>query len=81
MKLETTMLNRAGDRRVVIQDDDNRTYYGVPSTTRAGLYRRPLAWMTAAARVAWAAVTGSDADRQRDGADIDHGQAGPMETR
>lgn len=81
MKLETTMLNRAGDRRVVIQDDNDRHYYGVPSTTRAGLYLRPLAWMTAAARVAWAAVTGSDADRQRDGADIDHGQAGPMETR
>jgi len=83
MKLETTMLNRAGNRRVVIQDDDERNYYGMPSSTRAGRYQSPLAWMTAAARVAWETFTGtgSDAERQRDGDDIDDGEAGPMETR
>jgi hypothetical protein len=79
MKLETTMLNRAGDRRVVLLDDDQRNYYGVPSSTRAGLYRRPLAWAVAAARVAWGAVTG-----QRDAAD-DHAPEAPakapLETR
>jgi hypothetical protein len=83
MKLETTMLGRAGNRRVILMDDDQRTYHGLPAATRAGRFRSPLAWAKAAARVAWHAVAGSssDAERRRDGEDIDHGEAGPLETR
>lgn len=81
MKLETTMLGRAGNHRVILNDDDDneRSYYGVPSTTRAGRFHGPLAWAVAAARVAWGAVAGTGNDR-RDG-DVDHGDVGPMETR
>lgn len=81
MKLETTMLGRTGNHRVILMDDDHRTYHGMPSVIRAGRFRSPLAWAKAAARVAWEAVTGSDAERQHDGIDIDHGNAGPLETR
>ena len=83
MKLETTMLGRAGNRRVILTDDDQRGYHGISSVARAGRFCSPLAWAAAAARVAWDAVAGggSDAERQRDGEDIDHGTAGPLETR
>jgi hypothetical protein len=75
VKLETTMLNRAGSRRVVLLDDDQRDYYGIPARTRAGRFRSPLAWAVAAARVAWGAVTGKPDD------DADDHAAAPMETR
>lgn len=75
VKLETTMLNRAGSRRVVLLDDDQRNYYGIPARTRAGRFRSPLAWAVAAARVAWDAVTGKPDD------DADDRPGPPMETR
>jgi hypothetical protein len=82
MKLETGMLGRAGNRRVVLADVDDSKYYGIPSTTRAGRFRSPLTWAAAAARAAWDAVTGTgDGERHRDGDDIDHGDGGPLETR